>query len=135
MMVIVLQILTQDQAFSYVANNLGVLGFVIGMTLIIGIVKQSGVFEYLALTIIKYVKGHWFGLLAALALLTYVLTVFLSNIPTVLILTPIVIILVKQLKLPALPYFLLMLTVANIAGATTPISDPTTYYQSQQVGL
>ena len=73
--------------------------------------------------------------MGAIALLTRLLTIFLSNIPTVLILTPILIILVRQLKLPAFPYFLLMLTIANIAGATTPISDPTTYYQSQQVGL
>jgi Na+/H+ antiporter NhaD/arsenite permease-like protein len=91
------------------------------------------VFEYLALTIIKRVNGHWLGLLGALALLSWILTVFLSNIPTVLILTPIIVILVRQLKLPALPYFLVMLTIANIAGATTPISDPTTYYQAQQV--
>ena len=114
--IILAQLLTQDQAFGYIANNLGVLGFIIGMTLIVGIVKQSGVFEYIALTIIKRVNGHWLGLLCALAGLTWILTVFLSNIPTVLILTPIIIILVKQLKLPSLPFFLVMLTIANIAG-------------------
>ncbi len=135
MLVVLSQVLQQDQAFAYIGNNLWVLGFIIGMTIIIGIVKQSGVFEYLALSIIKRVQWHRLWLMGAIALLTRLLTIFLSNIPTVLILTPILIILIRQLRLPAFPYFLLMLTIANIAGATTPISDPTTYYQSQQVGL
>ncbi|HWZ66007.1 MAG TPA: SLC13 family permease, partial [Patescibacteria group bacterium] len=59
----------------------------------------------------------------------------LSNIPTVLILTPLLLVLIKELKLPPLPFFVMMITMANIGGAMTPISDPTTYYEAKTVGL
>lgn len=105
------------------------------MVTMIGIVKKSGFFEYIALKLIKAVQGHPIGLLVALGYLTWLMTTFLSNIPTVLILTPIVLILVRQLKLPSFPYFFCIITMANISGAMTPISDPTTLYQAQTVGL
>jgi Na+/H+ antiporter NhaD/arsenite permease-like protein len=63
------------------------------------------------------------------------MTAFLSNIPTVLILTPVLIVLVRTLKLPYLPFFFVLVVMANIGGAMTPLSDPTTYYQAKTVGL
>jgi Na+/H+ antiporter NhaD/arsenite permease-like protein len=141
MLVILLQLFhgawgtPQDIAFKFVANNISILWFIIGMVTMIGIVKKSGFFEYIALKLIKAVKGHPIGLLIALGYLTWLMTTFLSNIPTVLILTPIVLILVRQLKLPSFPYFFCIITMANISWAMTPISDPTTLYQAQTVGL
>jgi Na+/H+ antiporter NhaD/arsenite permease-like protein len=63
------------------------------------------------------------------------MTAFFSNIPTVLILAPVVLVLIRQLKLPALPFIFMVITMANLGGAMTPISDPTTYYQAKTVGL
>jgi Na+/H+ antiporter NhaD/arsenite permease-like protein len=63
------------------------------------------------------------------------MTMLFSNIPTILIVTPIILILVKELKLPLMPYLFTMVAMANLGGAATPISDPTTYYQAKTVGL
>ena len=81
--------------------------------------------------------GEWkpVWLLIAISYLTLVMTTFLSNIPTILIIAPVVLVLIRELKLPFLPFFLAIITFANIGGAMTPISDPTTYYQSSTVGL
>ncbi|MCB9801787.1 MAG: hypothetical protein H6774_01735 [Pseudomonadales bacterium] len=125
----------QENAFQFVAHNLDILGFVIGMMVLVGIVRESGFFESAAIYLVKLVKGRPVALLIAIGYLTLVMTTFLSNIPTVLILTPVVLVLVKQLKLPVLPYLFTLVVMANIGGAMTPISDPTTYYQAKTVGL
>ncbi len=126
---------SQEVAFEFISRNLDVLGFVIGMMILVGIVRGSGIFEVLAIGLAKAVGGNIYGLLIGFGFLTLFMTSILSNIPTVLILTPVLLILIKELKLPFFPFFFIMVSMANIGGAMTPISDPTTYYQSKVVGL
>lgn len=126
---------SQDNAVEFISHNLDILGFVTGMMILVGIVKESGLFEALAIWLVKKIKGNHYWLLVIFAYLTLFLTVVFSNIPTILIMSPIMLILVKTLKLPYLPYLYTMVSVANLGGATTPISDPTTYYQAKTVGL
>ena len=126
---------SQEGAFWFINKNLDILGFVLGMMVLIGIVKESGFFEAMAIWLVKKVKGQPAALLIVFGYLTLLMTIFFSNIPTILILTPVLIVLIRELKLPYMPYFFIMITMANIGGATTPISDPTTYYQAKTVGL
>jgi Na+/H+ antiporter NhaD/arsenite permease-like protein len=126
---------SQHNGLGYISRNLDILAFIIGMTILVGVVKKSGAFEVVALWLVKLVKGQPKALLVAISYLTFVLTIFLSNIPAVLIVSPVLLVLIKQLKLPYLPYIFAMITMANIGGAVTPISDPTTYYQATKVGL
>jgi Na+/H+ antiporter NhaD/arsenite permease-like protein len=126
---------SQSAGLHFIAKNLDVLLFIIGMMVLVGIVRESGFFEAVAIWIVKKVKGKPIALLIALGYLTWIMTVFLSNIPTVLIIMPVLLILIKELKLPALPYIFLVICMANVGGAATPISDPTTYYQAKTVGL
>ena len=126
---------SQEGAFAYIANNLDVLGFIVGMMVLVGVIKESGVFEYIAIWLVKKVKGNPKLLLIVLGYLALFMTAFLSNIPTVLILTPLILVLIKELRLPPLPFFITIITMANIGGAMTPISDPTTYYQAKTAGL
>ena len=126
---------SQENAFSFIAHNLDILGFVIGMMVLVGIVKESGIFEALAIWLVRIVKGHPVWLLIIIGYLTLFMTTFFSNIPTILIVVPILVILIKTFKLPYLPYFFVTIMMANLGGAMTPISDPTTYYQAKVVGL
>lgn len=126
---------SQENAFHFVSHNLDVLGFVIGMMILINIIRKSGAFEAVAVWIAKLVKGDPQYLLFGVGYLALVMTTFLSNIPTVLILSPVLLVLIKELKLPYFPYFFTMIAMANIGGAMTPISDPTTYYEAKTVGL
>lgn len=126
---------SQENAFTFISHNLDILGFVIGMMVLVGIVRESGLFEAVAIGLVKLVKGHPFLLLIALGYMTLLMTGLFSNIPTVLILIPVLLVLIKELKLPAMPFLFTIVTMANIGGAMTPISDPTTYYQAKTVGL
>lgn len=126
---------SQENAFQFIGHNLDILGFVIGMMVLIGIVRESGFFEALAIWLVRAVKGNPKFLLVVVGYLTLFMTAFFSNIPTVLILTPVLVVLIRSLKLPFLPYFFTLVVMANLGGAMTPISDPTTYYQAKTVGL
>lgn len=126
---------SQEGALEFVSGNLDILGFVVGIMVLVGIVRESGFFEMIAIWLVKKVKGQPVLLLWAIGYLTLGMTAVFSNIPTVLILTPILLILIRELKLPYFPYFFTMVVLANIGGAMTPISDPTTYYQAKTVGL
>lgn len=126
---------SQENAFHFISHNLDILGFVIGMMVLVGIVRESGLFEAIAIWLVKAVKGRPTYLLVALGYLTLFMTAFFSNIPTVLILAPVVLVLVKELKLPVMPFLFIVVGMANLGGAMTPISDPTTYYQAKTVGL
>lgn len=126
---------SQENATHFISHNLDILGFVIGMMVLVGIVRESGVFEAAAVWLVKFVKGKPVFLIIALGYLTLFMTAFFSNIPTILILTPVLLVLIKELKLSPLPFFFTVVTMANLGGAMTPISDPTTYYQAKTVGL
>ena len=126
---------SQENAFTFIAHNLDILGFVIGMMVLVGIVKESGIFEALAIWLVRAVHGNPRLLLVMIGYLTLFMTTFFSNIPTILIVVPILVILIRTFKLPYLPYFFVVIMMANLGGAMTPISDPTTYYQAKVVGL
>lgn len=126
---------SQENAVEFISHNLDILGFVIGMMILVGIVRDSGMFEAFAIWMVKKIKGNHYWLLVTLGYLTLFMTMLFSNIPTILIITPITLILVKELKLPLMPYLFTIVTMGNLAGAATPISDPTTYYQAKTVGL
>jgi Na+/H+ antiporter NhaD/arsenite permease-like protein len=126
---------SQDNAFEFISHNLDILGFVIGMMVLVGIIRESGIFEAAAIWLVKLVKGRPTYLLVALGYLTLFMTALFSNIPTILILAPVVLVLIRELKIPALPFLFTVVTLANLGGAMTPISDPTTYYQAKTVGL
>lgn len=126
---------SQEGALEFLSKNLDILGFILGMMVLVGIVRESGAFEAVAIWLVKLVRGQPVALLVSFGYLTVLMTIFFSNIPTILILTPVLLVLIRELKLPALPYFFTMVTMANLAGAATPISDPTTYYQAKTVGL
>lgn len=126
---------SQENAFGFIAHNLDILGFVVGMMILVGIIRESGLFEAIAIWLVKKLKANPFALLAILGYLTLGMTALFSNIPTILIIVPVALVLIKQLKLPYLPFIFIIVMMANLGGAMTPISDPTTYYQAKTVGL
>ncbi len=119
----------------YIYHNLDIFAFIIWMMIISWIAKDSWVFKYIALVIVKKVKWSPIKLFFILSYLAFFLTIFISNIPTIIIMAPIVILIAKKLKLNVMPYIIWIITFANLGWAVTPISDPTTYYQAKTLGF
>ena len=126
---------SQQVAWEFIYKNLDIFAFIIGMMIISWIAKDSGVFNYIALSIAKKVNGSPIKLFFILSYMAFFLTIFISNIPTIIILAPIVVLITRKLDIPTIPYIIWVITFANLGWAVTPISDPTTYYQATTLGL
>ena len=133
LMMIVLGILSQEEAIEGIDFN--TIGLLVGMMLIVSITRKSGVFEYLAIWSAKKVKASPAGILAMLAVVTAVMSAFLDNVTTVLLVVPVTLVITEQLKVDPYPFLFSQIIASNIGGTATLIGDPPNILIGTQVGL
>lgn len=106
------------------AIDLNVLFLLIGMMVVVNTLTETGVFEWLAIQLARVAKGN--GLLISIffMLLTAVLSAFLDNVTTVILMAPITILLCQLLEIKAAPILILEAIFSNIGGTATLIGDP-----------
>jgi len=126
-------VLTQQAAFEGVDFN--TLGLLTGMMVIVGITKNSGIFQYLAVWAAKRVKADPWGILVMLAVVTAVLSAFLDNVTTVLLVVPVTLLITDELKINPYPYLFTEIFASNIGGTATLIGDPPNIMIGSAVGL
>lgn len=107
----------------------------IGMMVIVGITKQSGVFQFVAILSAKMVRANPRLLLVSLALVTAVFSALLDNVTTVMLVVPITLLLTEQLKLKAYPFLFSQIFASNVGGMATLIGDPPNILIGSAVGL
>ena len=117
-----LGILNQQESVRGIDFN--TLALLIGMMAIVGITRQSGVFQYVAIWTAKKVKGDPRLLLAALFLVTTVFSAFLDNVTTVMLVVPVTVALTARLHIPLYPFLFSQIFASNIGGTATLIGDP-----------
>lgn len=132
-LMIVSGVLTQQAAVQGVDFN--TIGLLTGMMIIVGITKDSGVFQYLAIRSAKVVKADPWGILVMFMLVTAVLSALLDNVTTVLLIAPITLLITDTLKLSAYPYLFAEIFAANIGGTATLIGDPPNIMIGSATGL
>ncbi|KHF42000.1 ArsB/NhaD family transporter [Halalkalibacter okhensis] len=96
----------------------------LAMMILVSITSQSGFFEYVAVSLAKWVDGRPVPLLVVISSLTAFGSAFLNNVTTVLLIVPIIFTLTSLLKLPAVPFLLSLVMASNIGGTATLIGDP-----------
>lgn len=106
-----------------------------GMMAIVGVTKNSGVFQYVAIKSAKVVKAEPRRLMIALAVVTAVLSALLDNVTTVMLIVPITLLLTEQLGLKAYPFLVSQIFASNIGGMATLIGDPPNILIGSAVGL
>jgi len=115
-------VLTQEAAVEGVDFN--TIGLLTGMMIIVSITRNSGAFQYLAIRSTKMVKGDPWGILVMLMLVTAILSAFLDNVTTVLLIAPVTILITDTLEINAYPFLFAEIFSANIGGTATLIGDP-----------
>jgi Na+/H+ antiporter NhaD/arsenite permease-like protein len=123
-LMVLLGILTQDQAIASIDFN--TIGLLLGMMIIVAITKDSGVFQYVAIKAAKMVKANPTGLIIVFALVTAVFSALLDNVTTVLLTTPVLLLITRELGVKPYPYLFASIIASNIGGSSTLIGDPTT---------
>ncbi len=95
-----------------------------GMMVIVGVLKQAGLFEFLALWAARRSGGHPYRLLVLLMLVTATVSPILDNVTCVLLVAPVTLAVCRQLGLPSAPYLICLILASNIGGTATLIGDP-----------
>ncbi|MGB2982752.1 MAG: ArsB/NhaD family transporter [Candidatus Bipolaricaulia bacterium] len=95
-----------------------------GMMIVVGLFKETGFFQYLAIRAAKLTRGKPWLLLVTLGLVTSVLSMVLDNVTTIIIVVPVTISLADLLGIPALPFVMAEVLLSNIGGVATLIGDP-----------
>ncbi|NHM26051.1 ArsB/NhaD family transporter [Desulfofundulus sp. TPOSR] len=106
------------------AIDFNTIGLLVGMMIIVGITRQTGVFEYLAVKAARQARGEPLRIMAALSLVTAVLSAFLDNVTTVLLIVPVTFAIAGQLQISPIPFLIAEILASNIGGTATLIGDP-----------
>jgi len=124
-----------DQTEAVKGIDWNTIGLLTGMMILVSISRRSGMFEYLAIWSAQAAKAHPAGILFILQITTAVLSAFLDNVTTVLLVVPVTLAIVKTLKVPAYPYLFAEIFASNIGGTATLIGDPPNILIGTQVGI
>ena len=130
---LVTHVLTVDSAIAHVdVNTIGVL---VGMMLFVAVVKNSGLFEYIAIKSAKLTHGKPWAIMAVFAIITAVLSAFLDNVTTVLLVGPMTLAITSILKVNPVPFLLTQILASNMGGTATLIGDPPNIMIGSEAGL
>jgi len=105
--------------------NWDVIFLLLGMMIIVSVVRQTGVFEYIAIWSAKRAKGSPLRIMILLLLVTATGSAFLDNVTTVLLIAPVTLLVCERLAVNAVPFLIVEAFAANIGGAATLVGDPT----------
>jgi Na+/H+ antiporter NhaD/arsenite permease-like protein len=120
--VLVTQTIDQEHAIEAVDWN--TIGLLAGMMLVVRITETTGVYTYMAIRAGQLSRGEPFLVVLALAGTTAVLSAFLDNLTTVLLVVPITFLLADTLDIDPIPLVLIEIFASNIGGTATLIGDP-----------
>ncbi|MFI6532934.1 SLC13 family permease [Nonomuraea sp. NPDC050547] len=112
-----------------------VIFLLLGMMIIVGVIKQTGLFDYLAIWAAKRSKGRPYRLMVMLMAITAIASPFLDNVTTIMLVAPVTVMVCGRLRIPAQPYLIAEVLASNIGGAATLIGDPPNIIIGSRAGL
>jgi Na+/H+ antiporter NhaD/arsenite permease-like protein len=112
-----------------------VLFLLLGMMLIVGVLKRTGLFEYVAIWAAKKARGRPFPIMVILIVVTGVVSAALDNVTTVLLVAPVTLLVCDRLGVPPVPFLIAEVFASNIGGAGTLVGDPPNIIIASRSGL
>ncbi|MFS7877402.1 SLC13 family permease [Streptomyces asiaticus] len=107
----------------------------LGMMAIVGVLRQTGLFEYLAIWAVKRARGKPFRVMTMLIVITASASALLDNVTTVLLVAPVTLLVCERLSLPAAPFLIAEVMASNIGGTATLVGDPPNIIIASRGGL
>ncbi len=101
-----------------------VIFLLLGMMIIVSVLRQTGIFDFVAIWSAKRVKGRPFALMVMLVSITAVASALLDNVTTVLLIAPVTFLVCERMALPPVPFLLAEAMASNIGGMATLVGDP-----------
>ena len=120
--IIILKVMSQEEAVKAIDFN--TLGLLIAMMIIVAITRQTGIFQFLAIRAAKAVHGNPVKIMIAFFVFTAIVSAFLDNVTTVLLLTSITFAITDILEINPIPFLIAEVLASNLGGTATLIGDP-----------
>jgi Na+/H+ antiporter NhaD/arsenite permease-like protein len=117
------------------AIDLNVIFLLMGMMIFVGVLKKTGVFQFLAYKSYTWARGNVFVLSFVLQFITAVLSAFLDNVTTMLLVLPVTIEIAVTLKVHPLNFLIPQVFASNVGGTATLIGDPPNILIGSYTGL
>ncbi len=106
-----------------------------GMMVIVGVLRQTGIFEYVAIWAAKRAGGRPFRVMVLLCLITAVASAALDNVTTVLLIAPVTLLVCEQIGVRPVPFLIAEALASNIGGTATLVGDPPNLIVASRSGL
>ncbi|KAK1131690.1 hypothetical protein K0M31_015851 [Melipona bicolor] len=113
---------TMNELMSWI--DVDTLLLLFSMMILVGIIAETGIFDWLAVYAYKITAGKLWPLIGTLCFFTTFISSFLDNVTTVLLMTPVTIRLCEVMEINPVPILTAMVIYSNIGGALTPVGDP-----------
>ncbi|WP_027309189.1 ArsB/NhaD family transporter [Caloramator sp. ALD01] len=133
MILLVIKIITQENAVEFIDYT--TVGVLVGMMIIVSIIKRTGLFEYLAIKMAKLSKGDPMKIIIVFGIMTAVLSAFLDNVTTILLMIPVTLVISRLLKINPIPFIMVEVLSSNIGGTATLIGDPPNIMIGSEAGI
>jgi len=130
--VILLRLVDQREAFASVDFN--VIFLLAGVMIIANVMAKTGIFQWIAVEAVRRTQGRPYRLLVVTSLITAVVSAFLDNVTTVVLLTPITFFVAQRLGTSPIPFLISQVLASNIGGCATLIGDPPNIIIGSQMG-
>ncbi len=118
----ILFVIPQDTAFHSIDWN--VIFLLAGMMIIANIIKETGLFQWIAIQAVRLGKGDPFQVLIILSLITAVGSALLDNVTIVVLIAPVTLFVASTLRVSPVPFLIAEILASNIGGMSTLIGDP-----------
>ena len=112
-----------------------VIFLLLGMMIIVGVLRQTGVFEYIAIWSVKRAKGSPLRIMILLVLITAFASALLDNVTTVLLIAPVTLLVCDRLSINPVPFLIAEVFASNIGGTATLVGDPPNIIIASRAGL
>jgi len=106
-----------------------------GMMVVVGVIKQTGLFDYLGIQAAKLSHGRPYRLMVLLMLITAIASPIIDNVTIVMLIAPVTIVVARRLGISPIPYLIAEILASNIGGASTLIGDPPNIIIGTRAGL
>lgn len=123
-LMVILKVLSEEEALHIIGKNLEIMFLLMGMMMIVEIMSETGIFQWVAIKMAQLVRGNPVKIMVFISIITALFSAVLDNVTTILLVVPVTIFLAKRLELDPEPFILLQIFSSNIGGTATMIGDP-----------
>jgi Na+/H+ antiporter NhaD/arsenite permease-like protein len=126
-------VLDASEAFGFIDWN--VIFLLVSMMVIVNIARHTGMFQWVAIRTARLARGDPVAILVLLSVVTALISAFLDNVTTILITTPVTILIAVELGISPVPFLVCGAIASNIGGTATLIGDPPNIMIGSAAGL